>query len=111
MALEPCWDAGTYNSADDTLTPEQQLVQGKIDIELSGIKLRGGFTLLRTDKSSSVSSGRERWLLIKRRDEYADRSWNNDDPCLDYSVLTGRTLKQIERGKPKKVLTNADAIV
>ena len=33
------------------------------------------------------------------------------DPCLDYSVLTGRTLKQIERGKPKKVLTNAHAIV
>jgi bifunctional non-homologous end joining protein LigD len=105
------WDAGPYNSMNDTHTPEQLLVQGKIDIELGGIKLRGGFTLVRTDKSSSVSSGRERWLLIKRRDAYADRSWNIDDPRLDYSALTGRTLKQIERGEPIKAHTNAHAIV
>lgn len=104
------WDAGAYDSTNDTLTPEQQLAQGKVDVELHGVKLRGGFALVRTDKSL-LSTGRERWLLIKRRDEYADQSWNINNPRLDYSVLTDRTLKQIERGEPKKMLSHAHAIV
>jgi hypothetical protein len=42
----------------------------------------------------------KRWLLIKQRDEYADPSWDIDSPELDRSVLTGRTLKEIEEGRP-----------
>ena len=96
------WDTGTYNSTNDNIPPEQQLALGKIDIDLHGAKVRGGFSLVRTGKSSPESKGRERWLLVKRRDEYADPSWDIESPRFDRSVLTGRSLKQIERGGPKK---------
>jgi hypothetical protein len=41
-----------------------------------------------------------RWLLIKRRDEYADSGWRIEDPALDRSVMTGRTLEEIEENRP-----------
>ena len=63
------WDTGTYDSTNDNIPPEQQLARGKIDIDLHGTKLRGGFSLVRTGKSSRQSTVRERWLLIKHRDE------------------------------------------
>jgi bifunctional non-homologous end joining protein LigD len=96
------WDTGTYDSTNDNIPPEQQLARGKIDIDLHGTKLRGGFSLVRTGKSSRQSTVRERWLLIKHRDEYADLSWDIESPRSDCSVLTGRSLKQIERGCPKQ---------
>src|ERR1700722_8102453 len=46
------WDTGTYDSTNDNIPPEQQLAQGKIDIVLHGVKLRGGFSLVRTGKAS-----------------------------------------------------------
>jgi bifunctional non-homologous end joining protein LigD len=96
------WHSGTYDSTNDNIPPEQQLARGKIDIDLHGTKLRGGFSLVRTGKSSRQSTVRERWLLIKHRDEYADLSWDIESPRFDCSVLTGRSLKQIERGCPKQ---------
>ena len=95
------WDKGTYEPEAD-IPPDKQLDQGKIDVVLHGQKLRGGFTLVRTGKRSAGPSERKRWLLIKHRDEYADPSWDIDSPELDRSVLTGRTLKEIEEGLPKK---------
>ena len=68
------------------------MAQGKIDVELDGSKLRGGFTLVRTGKRSTKSSGKEQWLLIKHRDKYADPSWDIESPRLGRSVLTGRSL-------------------
>jgi bifunctional non-homologous end joining protein LigD len=91
------WGTGTYDSTNDNIPPEQQL-----DIVLHGVKLRGGFSLVRTGKASPESDERERWLLVKRRDEYADPSWDIKSPRFDRSVLTGRSLKQIERGGLKK---------
>jgi bifunctional non-homologous end joining protein LigD len=96
------WDTGTYDPKNAT-PPEQQLAKGKIDVELHGIKLRGGFTLVRTGKRSADSRGKERWLLIKHRDEHADPSWNIESPRFDRSALTGRGLKEIERGSARKV--------
>jgi bifunctional non-homologous end joining protein LigD len=58
--------------------------------------------LVRTARRSADSSDKERWLLIKHRDEYADPSWDIEDPRFDRSVLTGRSLKEIESGRPKK---------
>src|SRR5580704_5903180 len=97
------WDTGTYARQND-IPPDKQLAQGKIDVVLHGAKLRGGFTLVRTARRSADSSDKERWLLIKHRDEYADPSWDIEDPRLDRSVLTGRSLKEIESGRPKKSL-------
>jgi bifunctional non-homologous end joining protein LigD len=41
------WDTGTYEPSNG-IPPDKQLVQGKIDVELHGSKLRGGFTLVRS---------------------------------------------------------------
>jgi bifunctional non-homologous end joining protein LigD len=92
------WDTGPYEPLDGN-SPSEQLARGKIDVVLHGTKLRGGFTLVRT----GMASQKERWLLVKQRDEYADPSWDIESPRLDRSVLTGRSMKQIENGRPKKV--------
>ena len=95
------WDTGIYEPANG-IPPAKQLAQGKIDVELHGSKLRGGFTLVRTAKPSADSRGKESWLLIKRRDEYADPSWDIESSRFERSVLTGRSLNEIARGAPKK---------
>jgi bifunctional non-homologous end joining protein LigD len=97
------WDKGTYDPKNG-IPPDQQLAQGKIDVELHGTKLRGGFTLVRSGKRSADSSNKEHWLLIKHRDEHADPSWDIESPRFDRSVLTGRSLKEIESGSPKKAI-------
>lgn len=89
------WDQGTYEPEAD-IPPEKQLARGKIDVVLHGEKLHGGFTLIQT------GSERKRWLLVKHRDEYADPAWDIESPELDRSVITGRTLKEIEMGAAKK---------
>jgi bifunctional non-homologous end joining protein LigD len=104
------WDKGTYDPKNN-VPPDQQLAQGKIDVELHGFKLRGGFTLARTGKPSADSNGKERWLLIKHRDEYADPSWDVESPRLDRSVLTGRSLEEIKNDRPQKKPCRAPCLV
>src|SRR6202022_4190489 len=91
------WDTASYEPLDGN-PPSKQLARGKIDVVLHGTKLRGGFTLFQT----GMASQKERWLLVKQRDEYADPSWDIESPRLDRSVLTGHSMKQIETGRPKK---------
>jgi bifunctional non-homologous end joining protein LigD len=95
------WDLGKYEPLENQ-PPEEQLARGKIHIALLGEKLRGGFTLVQIERRSTNSSRSDYWLLIKSRDEYADPSWDIESPRLDYSVLTGRSLKEIEEGRPVK---------
>jgi bifunctional non-homologous end joining protein LigD len=87
------WDRGEYAPKGD-MTPAEQAAQGKIDVDLRGQKLRGGFTFVRAGRSTDRAN-RERWLLVKHRDRYADPSWNIEASELDYSVLTGRRLREI----------------
>jgi bifunctional non-homologous end joining protein LigD len=89
------WDRGDYRTKDG-IAPAAQLARGKIDVGLQGRKLCGGFTLVRTRPRSA---DREWWLLVKHRDERAEPSWNVESPELDYSVLTGRTLKEIQEAR------------
>jgi bifunctional non-homologous end joining protein LigD len=96
------WDTGTYDPKGG-IPPDKQLAQGRIDIVLHGMKLRGGFTLIRTGRRAPGSSNKERWLLIKHRDECADPSWDIENPRLNRSALTGRSLKEIERSRAKKI--------
>lgn len=77
------WDAGTYETEED-LPPAEQLSRGELKFRLAGKKLSGGFALIRSG---------ERWFLIKRRDEWAKRSWNIERHGR--SALTGRTMKEI----------------
>jgi bifunctional non-homologous end joining protein LigD len=96
------WDTGSYEPLDGN-PPSKQLARGKIDVVLHGTKLRGGFTLFQTGMRPTDASQKERWLLVKHRDEYADPSWDIESPRLDRSALTGRSLKEIENDRPRKM--------
>jgi bifunctional non-homologous end joining protein LigD len=104
------WDRGAYEPQHG-LPPDKQLAGGKIDVVLQGKKLRGGFTLVRPGTDPIDRDQQERWLLIKQRDEHADPSWNVESSRLARSVLTGRSLKEIEQirleGKSRRVRTYA----
>jgi len=59
------WDRGTYEQGGRVPWPEA-LERGHAVFVLHGEKLRGGFALQRTRKDE-----KPQWLLIKRRDEFA----------------------------------------
>lgn len=89
------WDAGRYRNRtkrDGAEVPiGRALEQGHVVVELRGHKLRGGYALTRT---GTDQRGRERWLLVKKRDAPADL----DRDILSTrpeSVLSGRTVEQI----------------
>jgi bifunctional non-homologous end joining protein LigD len=86
------WDKGTHQT-DPGGSAAEQLAQGELKFSLHGKKLQGGFVLIRRGLKSAGARGQRSWLLIKRRDEYADSSWNIDGH--DRSVLTGRSLDEI----------------
>jgi DNA ligase D-like protein (predicted 3'-phosphoesterase) len=79
------WDRGTYEQGGRVAWP-QALTRGHAVFVLHGEKLRGGFALQRTR-----SGAKPQWLLIKRRDEYAQPG---SDVVAEQprSVLSGRTL-------------------
>jgi bifunctional non-homologous end joining protein LigD len=83
------WDWGTYE-LEDALSPEEALRRGELKFRLNGQKLRGRFALVRTRSDKD-------WLLIKKKDEAADPSF--DIESLSSSVKTGRTREQIEAGQ------------
>jgi bifunctional non-homologous end joining protein LigD len=88
------WDKGTFESEGDR-SPEEQLAKGELKILLEGKKLRGAFVLVHMGRHSGKPSEKSRWLLIKRKDQWANSLWNADAPRVARSVLTGRTLEEI----------------
>ena len=66
------WDKGTYE-AEGQMPPEQQLAGGELKIELHGRKLRGAFVLVHMGRRPGVPREKSRWLLIKQKDQWADR--------------------------------------
>jgi DNA ligase D-like protein (predicted 3'-phosphoesterase) len=96
------WDRGTYRNRTRRegreVPPERALEDGHLVVELHGSKLRGGFALTRTGRDAR---GRERWLLVKKRDPEANAA---DQAVLNRpeSVLSGRTIEQLaaEAGWP-----------
>ena len=86
------WDRGSYRNLkeDPGSNPlSKQIEDGRITIWLEGRKLKGGFALIRTGKSSKA-----RWLLVKMNDEEADAQRNPTATEPD-SVKTGRSLEEI----------------
>lgn len=82
------WDRGTYEQGGRVAWP-QALTRGHAVFVLHGEKLRGGFALQRTRPGAKAQ-----WLLIKRRDEYAQPG---SDIVAErpQSVLSGRTLDEL----------------
>ena len=78
------WDRGSYENLRDE-PMEGALAAGHASFWLEGEKLHGGWSLRHID-------GR-RWLLVKRRDEYAD----SGDPVAERpeSVVSGQTIEDI----------------
>lgn len=60
------WDRGEFETAGNAL---ENLALGKLDLVFYGEKIKGGFTLVKMKKDE------KNWLLIKKRDEFADREW------------------------------------
>lgn len=80
------WDTGTYEGEGGEEGLLAGLKKGHLSFTLHGKKLQGGWSLVRT---RSDKSGRARWLLVKKEDEYAS---DEDVTRQVGSVLSKRVL-------------------
>jgi bifunctional non-homologous end joining protein LigD len=86
------WDTGTYMAEGaDTLAESKKMMKkmhddGNIKVVMQGKKLKGSYHLVR------MSGKKEEWLLMKGKDDFADKKEFDQ-----HSVLTGRTLTQIAK--------------
>jgi bifunctional non-homologous end joining protein LigD len=79
------WDRGSWQATED---PRRGLEAGKLVFALSGYKLHGLWTLVRTKRS------KKDWLLIKKTDAWASA----DATPGPESVLSGLTLEDLVGG-------------
>jgi DNA ligase D-like protein (predicted 3'-phosphoesterase) len=84
------WDTGTFESRTEESAADA-LAKGHLKVALHGEKLRGAFSLVKTD----LRGRQEQWLLIKKDDEGADRRRKPAKTQLD-SVLSGKTNEELE---------------
>ena len=87
------WDEGTWEPIGD---PDEGLAKGDLKFRLHGHRLNGDYVLVRM-KPRKEDRGRQNWLLIKKRDDYAGEG-NEPTEEFDTSVKTGRTMDQILNG-------------
>lgn len=89
------WDEGTFrneSARDGTpLDLRAAIDKGHVTVVLDGVKLHGGWHLVRTPPGSY---GRDSWLLIKRRDDEAVAGLDIE-AALPASVRSGRTLEEV----------------
>ena len=87
------WDEGTWEPIGD---PDEGLAKGDLKFRLHGHRLNGDYVLVRM-KPRKEDRGRQNWLLIKKRDEYAG---DGSEPTQDFdtSVKSGRSMDQILTG-------------
>ncbi len=91
------WDWGTYEPEAETPDPAAALRAGEIKFEMHGAKVRGRFTIVRTDnRRRGGDDEREQWLLIRKRDGTAVEGWDAEDHPR--SVKTGRTNDEVRDG-------------
>lgn len=87
------WDAGTYRNIKvrdgRTIPMAQALVDGHLVFWLAGMKVRGGYALIRLKGTKD-----ENWLLVKMNDSEADPSRDPVETQPE-SVLSGRTIEEI----------------
>ena len=89
------WDRGVFQNISETrggqpMELADAIEKGDVKLFMLGEKIKGAYALVRTGPPSD----REKWLLIKKRDEGADarRKPTSSQP---ESVLSGRTIEQV----------------
>jgi ATP-dependent DNA ligase len=80
------WDHGFWDCED----PARGFSKGKLDFNLEGEKLRGGWILTRLRQREGEN--RTNWLLLKHLDAFAQEGKNNRILDEDMSVASGRLL-------------------
>lgn len=86
------WDTGTYEhnpNGDQPDGPAAALQEGRLEVWLHGEKLRGGYVLTRMR-----GRGGDRWLLVKKDDQGADRR-RQPTTTQPQSVLSGGDLDEV----------------
>lgn len=91
------WDEGFWYPQEE-YDFNKGLEDGTIKIILEGKRLKGKWALVRM---KSKDNGKNNWLIIKEKDEFANSDFNIDD--FNTSIRTGRTFEEIEKGDEPKV--------
>ncbi|MFN7975811.1 MAG: DNA ligase D [Acidobacteriota bacterium] len=86
------WDKGTWKALEDPVTG---MKKGKLLFELSGYKMRGEWTLVRTKAKGGQERSKE-WLLIKHTDAWAAPEGTR--PFPEESVHSGLTIDEMREG-------------
>ena len=94
------WDRGTYWPDEDDEPPKDRasaeeqmrrgLEKGKISVFLRGHKLKGSWALVK------IARGKNEWLMIKHKDEFAE---SRDVTAEDKSVVSGLTIEDLKAGR------------
>jgi bifunctional non-homologous end joining protein LigD len=104
------WDEGTYtpdeggvyswdDKAEGSRRMREGIAAGKLSFTLRGHKLKGSFTLVKTQYE------KDSWLLIKHRDEHAA---TRDVLEQDRSVRSGLTIQDLKEGRLPGAQRNAE---
>jgi bifunctional non-homologous end joining protein LigD len=93
------WDWGHFEPEPETPDPTAAIRAGELKFRLDGEKLRGRFTIVRTD-GRNADPDREQWLLIHKRDAHAVDGWTAEDHPA--SVKSGRTNDEVRDGVPPR---------
>ena len=94
------WDHGTWEPLDD---PRKGLRDGRLKFTLDGERMKGGWMLVRMG-SHAQERGKDNWLLIKEKDEYAKPG--KGTALVEKgvtSVSTERTMDEIASAKKANV--------
>ena len=83
------WDRGLWTPVED---PAEGMRKGKLLFDLTGYKLRGRWTLVKTKGGAE-----NHWLLIKEHDAYEDPEGGTGD-YPDDSILSGLTVEELGAG-------------
>lgn len=93
------WDEGYWQPYGSDV--DQALKEGVIKFVLSGIRLVGKWCLIRLKDSQT---DKENWILFKENDSYA----KDTDGIVEFktSIITGRSMEEIQRGDQQKTKKN-----
>ncbi len=118
------WDWGTWHPEPETPDGRRAVEDGELKFSLTGEKLRGRFTIVRTSgrgggrgakerresgRMPFEESGGEQWLLIHKRDDASFEGWDAEEH--PQSVKTGRTNDEVKADRDAIWISQAPAAV